>query len=48
MPAPAPGAQPLYAGTLDCAKKTIKNEVGLILSSKAVILYAFNSNLIGF
>ena len=27
MPAVAPGVQPLYAGTLDCAKKTIKNEV---------------------
>jgi solute carrier family 25 carnitine/acylcarnitine transporter 20/29 len=26
MAAPAPGAKPLYAGTLDCAKKTIAHE----------------------
>ena len=27
MPKPAPGQSPLYSGTLDCFKKTIKNEV---------------------
>ncbi|EDW87438.1 congested-like trachea protein [Drosophila teissieri] len=26
MPRPAPGEQPLYSGTFDCAAKTIKNE----------------------
>jgi hypothetical protein len=27
MPSAAPGAQPIYTGTWDCATKTIKNEV---------------------
>jgi hypothetical protein len=26
MPKPAPGESPLYTGTWDCAKKTIKRE----------------------
>lgn len=26
MPKPEPGKNPIYAGTFDCAKKTIKNE----------------------
>ncbi|KAL9923195.1 congested-like trachea protein [Glossina fuscipes] len=26
MPRPAPGEQPMYTGTFDCARKTIKNE----------------------
>ena len=26
MPNPAPGEAPMYTGTLDCAKKTVKRE----------------------
>lgn len=39
MPKPAPGELPLYAGTFDCAKKTIMKEgiVGLYKGMAAPI-----------
>jgi hypothetical protein len=48
MPKPQPGHSPLYAGTFDCAAKTVRHEVILfeeILMIKYYVMIIYNQGL---